>query len=131
MRIRPRETQYGHKVNLATDTNGIVTYLSVLDGNPADKILYRPVLDAHQSLFGELPHTTVADGGYASMENVTKARANGVCRAAFHERSGLGYHAMGVKKKTLTALRAFRAGIEGNISEKNTMASRRLSGQVY
>jgi len=112
-----RETQYGHKVNLATDANGIVTYLCVLDGNPADKKLYQPVLETHQKLFGELPHTTVADGGYASMENVIKARANGVCRAAFHKRAGLGYHAMGVKKKTLTALRAFRAGIEGNISE--------------
>jgi len=75
------------------------------------------VLETHQKLFGELPHTTVADGGYASIENVTKARANDVRRAAFHKRAGLGYHAMGVKKKTLTALRAFRAGIEGNISE--------------
>jgi len=117
IRKSARETQYGHKVNLATDANGIVTYLSVLDGNPADKILYQPVLETHQKLFGELPHTTVADGGYASIENVTKARANGVRRAAFHKRAGLGYHAMGVKKKTLTALRAFRAGIEGNISE--------------
>jgi len=112
-----RETQYGHKVNLATEANGIVTHLSVLDGNPADKILYQPVLDDHQKLFGELPHTTVADGGYASVENVTQARANGVRRAAFHKRAGLGYHAMGVKKKTLASLRAFRAGIEGNISE--------------
>jgi len=117
IRKSTRETQYGHKINLATDANGIVTYLSVLDGNPADKILYQPVLETHQKLFGELPHTTVADGGYASIENVTKARANGVRRAAFHKRAGLGYHAMGVKKKTLTVLRAFRAGIEGNISE--------------
>lgn len=112
-----REPLYGHKVNLATDTNGIVTYFSILEGNPADRILYQPVLEAHQALFDELPHTTVADGGYASMENVSKARTNGVCRAAFHKRAGLGYHAMGVKKKTLRLLRAFRAGIEGNISE--------------
>lgn len=112
-----RETQYGHKINLATDANGIVTYLSVLDGNPADKVLYQPVLDSHQALFGDLPHTTVADGGYASADNVTAARGRGVCRAAFHKRSTLGYHAMGVKKKTLAKLRAFRAGIEGNISE--------------
>jgi len=40
-----------------------------------------------------------------------------VCRAAFHKRSEVGYHAMGVKKKTLEKLRAFRAGIEVNISE--------------
>jgi len=112
-----RETQYGHKVNLATDVNGIVTYLSIHEGNPADKILYQSVLESHKKLFGALPHTTVADGGYASSENVTKARAIGVSRAAFHKRAGLGYHAMGVKKKTLSKLRAFRARIEGNISE--------------
>lgn len=112
-----RDTQFGHKVNLATDVNGIVTYLSILEGNPADKILYQPVLEAHQSLFGKVPHTTIADGGYASGENVTDARAMGVCRPAFHKRAGLGYHAMGVKRKTLAKLRAFRAGIEGNISE--------------
>jgi len=127
-----RETLYGHKVNLATDTNGIVTYLCVLDGNPADKVLYQPVLEVHQELFGELPHTTVADGGYASMENVTRARANGVRRAAFHKRAGLGYHEMGVKKKTLRALRAFRAGIEGNISElKRAFGMRRATWKKH
>ena len=112
-----RETQYGHKINLATDTSGIVTYLSILEGNPADKVLYQPVLKGHQELFGELPITTAADGGYASIENVTTARADGVRQAAFHKRAGLGYHDMGVKRKTLKKLRAFRAGIEGNISE--------------
>ena len=64
-----------------------------------------------------MPHTTVADGGYASLQNVTDARSEGVVRAAFHKRAGLSYHAMGLKKKTLASLRAFRAGIEGNISE--------------
>jgi len=110
-------THYGHKINLATDTQGLVIHLSILQGNPADKSLYLPVLESQQKLFGELPHTTIADGGYASAENVASARSDGVSRAAFHKRTGLGYHAMGVKKKTLRELRAFRAGIEGNISE--------------
>jgi IS5 family transposase len=109
--------QYGHKINLATDTQGLVLYLGILDGNPGDKVLYKPVIDYHQNQFGQVPHTTVADGGYASLQNVTDARAEGVVRAAFHKRAGLGYHVMGLKKKTLASLRAFRAGIEGNISE--------------
>lgn len=112
-----RDVQYGHKVNLATDTQGIVLYLAILDGNPGDKSLYKPVLESHQNRFGQVPNTTVADGGYASLQNVTDARTDGVVRAAFHKRAGLGYHAMGIKKKTLATLRAFRAGIEGNISE--------------
>jgi len=112
-----QDVYYGHKINLATDTQGIVLHLDILQGNPPDTALYLPVLDAHGNLFGDLPHTTVADGGYASVENVASARADGVSRAAFHKRTGLGYHAMGLKKKTLRNLRAFRAGIEGNISE--------------
>ena len=112
-----RDVQYGHKVNLATDRQGLITYFEILEGNPGDKVLYLPVLDSHQALFGELPHTTIADGGYASAANVNEARAAGVTRSAFHKRAGLGFHQMGVKRKTLKVLRAFRAGIEGNISE--------------
>lgn len=112
-----RDIQYGHKVNLATDRQGLITYFEILDGNPSDKVLYLPVLDSHQALFDELPHTSIADGGFASKTNVTVARAAGVTRSAFHKRAGLGFHDMGVKRKTLNKLRAFRAGIEGNISE--------------
>lgn len=112
-----RDVQYGHKINLATDTQGLVLHLAILDGNPGDKNLYKPVLESHQKRFAKMPHTTVADGGYASLQNVTDARSEGVVRAAFHKRAGLGYHVMGLKKKTLASLRAFRAGIEGNISE--------------
>lgn len=112
-----RDVQYGHKVNLATCDSGVIIHMNILEGNPADKTLYQPVLDSHRKLFGELPRTTIADGGYASLKNVTDARANGVVQAAFHKRAGLGYHTMGVKCKTLKVLRAFRAGIEGNISE--------------
>ena len=112
-----RDVQYGHKVNLATDRQGLITYFEILEGNPGDKVLYLPVLDSHQALFAELPHTTIADGGYASAANVNAARAAGVTRSAFHKRAGLGFHQMGVKRKMLKGLRAFRAGIEGNISE--------------
>ena len=59
----------------------------------------------------------MADGGYASQANVTQARVLGVKRAVFSKRVGLGYHQMGVKKKTFEVLKNFRAGIEGNISE--------------
>ena len=41
-----RNIQYGHKVNLATEQHGFITYFNIEDGNPADATLYRPVLDA-------------------------------------------------------------------------------------
>lgn len=112
-----RDVRYGHKVNLATQGDGFITYLNIEDGNPADKILYMPVLDACHNDFEQWPVSVVADGGYASQANVTLARASGVKRAVFNKRVGLGYHQMGVKKKTFEVLKNFRAGIEGNISE--------------
>lgn len=112
-----REIRYGHKVNLATCGDGFVTYLNIEDGNPADKILYMPVLEACHNDLEQWPIAVVADGGYASRDNVTRARASGVKQAVFNKRVGLGYHQMGVKKKTFDVLKNFRAGIEGNISE--------------
>lgn len=112
-----REVRYGHKVNLATQAYGFITYLNIEDGNPADKILYMPVLEACHNDFQQWPVAVVADGGYASQDNVTRARASGVKRAVFNKRVGLSYHQMGVKKKTFDVLKSFRAGIEGNISE--------------
>lgn len=112
-----RDVQYGHKVNLATQGDGFITYMNIEDGNPADATLYMPVLDACHNDYQKLPVSVVADGGYASQANVTLARASGVKRAVFNKRVGLGYHQMGVKKKTFAVLKNFRAGIEGNISE--------------
>ncbi|MGK0319841.1 MAG: hypothetical protein ACI9JP_002022, partial [Granulosicoccus sp.] len=48
-----------HKVNLATDRQGLITYFEILEGNPRDKAPYLPVLNSHQALFAELPHTVV------------------------------------------------------------------------
>lgn len=112
-----RDVQYGHKLNLATEQHGFVTYFNIEDGNPADVTLYRPVLDACEAAYQATPESVVADGGYASRENVRQARERGVKRAVFNKPVGLGLHEMGVKKKTFAALRDFRAGIEGNISE--------------
>ncbi len=112
-----REVQYGHKINLATQAEGFVTYLNIENGNPSDKSLFMPVLEASEKDYGCLPGETVADGGYASQANVQLGREKGVDRTVFNKRCGLGYHQMGVKRKTFDRLRNFRAGIEGNISE--------------
>jgi IS5 family transposase len=112
-----RDVQYGHKINLRSEGNGFITYLSIEKGNPADSDLFLPVLNYHQTTLDCLPGSAVADGGYASQANVAQGRALGVKRVVFHKPVGLSYQAMGVKKKTFERLRHFRAGIEGNISE--------------
>ena len=111
------ETYFGHKVNLGTDVRGYITYCSIENGNPADSDLYIDVINAHKKLYGDVPKTTVADGGYASINNVEYARDAGVSQRVFHKSLGIGFHDMGIKEKTLTKLKYFRAGIEGNISE--------------
>lgn len=112
-----RGTEYGHKINLSTDLHGFITALSIEKGNPKDSKLYLPFLKAHQVQYRQLPETTIADGGYAELENVEQAKALGIKRVAFHKKNGISLSVMGIKEKTLKKLRDFRAGIEGNISE--------------
>ncbi len=112
-----RDVQYGHKVNLSSDKSGFITAFSIEDGNPSDKDLFLPVLDYHASILGQLPRAVVADGGYASQANVVAGRAHGVKQVVFHKPVNVTLTAMGVKSKTFQALKHFRAGVEGNISE--------------
>lgn len=112
-----RDVQYGRKINLATERRGFLTYLRIEEGNLADVSLYMPVLDACQTDYERIPHSVVADGGYACQANVRGARELGAKRAVFNKPAGLGLYDIGLKKKTFDALRDFRAGVEGNISE--------------
>ena len=112
-----RDVEYGHKINLASDKQGLLTSLKIEAGNPTDIDRYLPVVHEHEAVYGRCPHTVVTDGGYANMDNLQGAKTAGVKRAVFHKKRGLTLSAMGVKNKTFEALRNFRAGIEGNISE--------------
>lgn len=112
-----RDTLYGHKINVSSDSKGFITYLAIEDGNPNDADRFLPIIHGHLETFGEVPVSTVSDGCYASLDNVYEARALGIKRVVFHKKRGLSFADMGVKKKTFERLRNFRAGIEGNISE--------------
>lgn len=95
-----REVLYGHKVNLATQENGFITFLNIEEGNPSDSALYQPVLIACLKQFDSMPSTVVADGCYANQANAKAAKALGVKRPVFNKPDGLSYSDMGVKKKT-------------------------------
>lgn len=112
-----RGVEYGHKLNLATDKQGLITTVVIEQGNPRDSERFIPLLNEHKRLYNCLPDTTIADGCYASHDNVDNAKALGIKRVAFHKKNGIGLSAMGIKRKTLKRLKDFRAGIEGNISE--------------
>lgn len=111
-----RGIHYGHKINVASDKRGVLTHISIEKGNASDVERFVPILKSHHRRFGAIPTVTVADGGYASQENVQKGRSLGVAKVVFHKKKGITLTAMGVKQKTFARLKNFRAGIEANIS---------------
>ncbi len=111
-----RDVQYGHKLNLATGKSGMILDIVVEDGNPADSACFLPMLERHVALYEEAPRQSAADGGYASRDNLKKAKAIGVSDVAFHKKCGLEIEDMTKSKWVYRKLRNFRAGIEAGIS---------------
>ena len=111
-----RDVAYGHKLNLTMGKSGLILDLVVEDGNPADSERLLPMLERHIALFGEPPRQLAADGGYASRDNLARAKAHGVRDVAFHKRSGLKIEDMVKSRWVYRRLRNFRAGIEAGIS---------------
>jgi len=107
---------YGHKLNLTSGQSGLILDVVVESGNPADSARFLPMLDRHIAFFGEPPRQTAADGGFASCDNLERAKARGVTDVAFHKKSGLTIDAMVKSRWVYRKLRNFRAGIEAGIS---------------
>ncbi|VAW61133.1 hypothetical protein MNBD_GAMMA11-298 [hydrothermal vent metagenome] len=59
---------------LSSERSRFITYACIEKGNPSDKDLFVPVLNAHQENYDDLLEATVADGGYASQANISKGR---------------------------------------------------------
>ena len=62
------------------------------------------------------PRQVAADGGYASRDNLTAAKARGVTDVAFHKKRGLAVEDMVKSRWVYRKLGNFRAGIEAGIS---------------
>ena len=111
-----RGVQYGHKLNLTTGKSGMILDIVVEDGNPADAARFVPMLERHVAVYDAAPRQTAVDGGYASRENLKKAKEMGVKDAAFHKKCGLEIDDMVKSRWVYRKLRNFRAGIEAGIS---------------
>jgi transposase, IS5 family len=111
-----RDVQYGHKLNLATGKSGLILDVLIEAGNPADAERFLPLLERHVAFYGTPPRQAAADGGFASLENLDKAKAMGVHDMAFHKKRGLSIEAMAKSRWVYRKLRNFRAGIEAGIS---------------
>ncbi len=111
-----REVQYGHKLNLITGRSGLILDLVIEAGNPADSERFLPMLKRHVAFYGEAPRQAAADGGFASRDNLSQAKALGVRDVAFHKKAGLRIKDMVKSDWVYRKLRNFRAGIESDIS---------------
>jgi len=111
-----RDIQYGHKLNLSTGRSGLVLDVVIEAGNPADSERLMPMLERHIAVYGAAPRQAVADGGFASRDNLSRAKACGVSDMAFHKKSGLKVEDMVRSRWVYRKLRNFRAGIEAGIS---------------
>jgi transposase, IS5 family len=111
-----RDVDYGHKLNLTTGRSGLILDLVIEAGNPADRERLVPMLERHIALYGRAPRQAAADGGYASRDNLSAAKACGVRDMAFHKKSGLKIEDMVRSHWIYRKLRNFRAGIEAGIS---------------
>jgi len=106
-----RDVHYGHKLNLTTGRSGMILDLVIEAGNPADSERFLPMLERHIGIWGQAPRQAAADGGFASRENLHRAKQLGVCDMAFHKKSGLKVEDMVKSRWVYRKLRNFRAGI--------------------
>jgi transposase, IS5 family len=113
---RRRNVRYGHKLNLTTGRSGLILDLVIEAGNPADSDRLMPMLERHIGAYGAAPRQAVADGGFASRDNLSRAKACGVRDMAFHKKGGLAIEDMVRSRWVYRKLRNFRAGIEAGIS---------------
>ena len=111
-----RETEFGHKVFLASGRSGLVTDVVDLEGNPADTTLLDDWLARHVAEYGNPPSKTAFDGGFASKANLDRLKRAGVSDAVFHKKRGIKISDMARSTWVYRKLRRFRAGIESVIS---------------
>ena len=111
-----RDTQYGHKIFLSGGRSGMILDCVITRGNPNDAAMFPDLLTRQEAIYGRPPLKTAADGGFASQDNLQRAKGQGVKDVMFAKKRGLGILAMVKSLWVYKKLRNFRAGIEANIS---------------
>ena len=111
-----REITYGHKLFLVGGASGLIIDCVMERGNPADSAKYLDLLDRQEEIYGRFPRQASADGGFASKDNLRKAKERGVGDVSFSKRRGLAVLDMVKSSWVYKKLKNFRAGIEANIS---------------
>ncbi len=111
-----RGTHYGHKICLTGGASNLILDCVILEGNPADTELVERMLDRQKQIYGRYPLKVALDGGFASKENLLKAKERKIKDVCFAKKRGLEETEMCRSEYVYKKLRQFRAGIESGIS---------------
>jgi IS5 family transposase len=111
-----RDTFYGHKICLTGGASNLILDCLIVEGNPADSTLTDTMLDRQKDIYGRYPLKVALDGGFASRDNLNKAKDKGIKDVCFAKGRGLQVEDMCRSEWVFKRLRRFRAGIESGIS---------------
>ena len=84
-----RDTFFGHKICLTGGASNLIVYCLIVYGNPADSSLTVDMLDRQKLLYGRYPLKVALDGGFASKDNLNKAKEKQIKDVCFAKRRGL------------------------------------------
>ena len=110
-----REVLFGHKVNLTDGKSKLILGCDIFRGNPADTKLFTDAIQQVENQYKKTPKSVVADGGYASKDNLTAAAGMGFCNVVFNKVVGSMKNVVS-SKNMQTRLKKWRSGIEATIS---------------
>ena len=110
-----REVLFGHKVNLAAGKSNLVLDCQVLQGNPADKSLYKQTIDRVIQNYEIVPRDSATDGGYACLANLEHAQKAGVVNIVFNKVVGSMQNIVSSLNME-TRLKRWRSAMEAIIS---------------
>ena len=111
-----RDTIFGHKICLTGGASSLILDCKILEGNPADATLVEKMLDRQKDIYGRYPLKVALDGGFASKDNLLKAKGRMIKDVCFAKKRGLLETDMCRSEYVYKKLRRFRAGIESGIS---------------
>ncbi|MDD5037914.1 MAG: transposase, partial [Dehalococcoidales bacterium] len=111
------DTEFGRKVLLGETDHGIITTYEVLEENPADTTLLKPVVKGHKRLFRKRMKAVAGDRGFYSQANEDWLKDSGVNHVSIPKRGKVGKGRRSYQRQSwFKRLQRFRAGIEARIS---------------
>ena len=111
------DTEFGRKVLLGETDHGIITTYDVLEENPSDTALLKPVVKGHKRLFRKRLKAVAGDRGFYSQANEDWLEGSGVKRVSIPKRGKTSGERRSYQKQSwFKRLQRFRAGIEARIS---------------